>query len=259
MRRVDLHWLADRWEENQAVLRQSMGDAAADFFGARWVTLRSVPISRFNHVACIRIPSEERQALIARLREYFLPRGITNPALMVTPATEPANLGEWLASQGWTWESVPVMAWQPGPLPATRPLQVTEAGSDDLDRVFHLVQRVFFPSASQLYLEIGRRSIWAAGQIGMRHFIGWDDGVAVGAASLFNWGGLCGIYNMCTLPAYRSQGVASAILSRLMGVAKASGSEGIALVPTPAGRRLYERFGFREAFRERYYTPSHTL
>lgn len=259
MRRVDVRWLADRWEENQAVLRQSMSDGVADFFGARWVMLRSVPVSRFNHVACIRIPSEERHALVAQLRDHFIPRGITNPALMVTPATEPADLGEWLAGQGWSSEAVPVMAWEPGPLPPTPLVEITEAGPDDLDRVFQLVQRVFFPSASQLYLEIGRRSIWSAGRIGMRHFIGWVDGVPVGAASLFDWGGLTGIYNMCTLPAYRSQGVASAILARLIRVAQAAGSEAIALVPTPAGRRLYERFGFRELFRERYYTPSHTL
>lgn len=254
-----MRWLADRWEENQAVLRQSMSDGVADTFGARWISLRTVPIARFNHVACIRIASEDRHALIATLRAHFVPRGIPNPAVMVTPATEPADLGEWLARQGWTWESVPVMAWQSGPLPLSRPIEVTEAGPEELDRVFHLVQRVFFPSASQLYLELGRRSIWSAGQIGMRHFIGWIDGVAVGAASLFTWGGLAGIYNMCTLPAYRAQGVASALLARLITVAQASGSEGIALVPTPAGRRLYERFGFREAFRERYYTPSHTL
>lgn len=256
---MNLHWLADRWEENQAVLRQSMGDWVADYFGARWVSLRTVPISRFNHVACIRIPSEERQSLVTALWEQFLARGITNPALMVTPATEPADLGDWLAQQGWTWESVPVMAWQPGPLPPTRPATVLEVGPDDLDLVYHLVQRVFFPSASQLYLEIGRRSIWSAGQIGMRHFIAQVDGVAAGAASLFCWRGLAGIYNMCTLPAYRSQGIASALLGRLIREAQAAGSEGIALVPTPAGRRLYERFGFREAFRERYYTPSHTL
>lgn len=259
MRRVNLRWLADRWEENQAVLRQSMGDGVADYFGARWVSLQTVPISRFNHVACIRIARADREALVTRLWEYFLPRGMTNPALMVTPATEPADLDEWLIAQGWTWESVPVMAWQSGPLPASRPALVTEAGPDDLDLVYHLVQRVFFPSASQLYLEIGRRSIWAAGQIGMRHFIAQVDGVAAGAASLFCWGGLAGIYNMCTLPAYRSQGVASALLTRLIQEALAAGSEGIALVPTPAGRRLYERFGFRELFRERYFTPSHTL
>ncbi|HLO04327.1 MAG TPA: GNAT family N-acetyltransferase [Symbiobacteriaceae bacterium] len=259
MKRVDLRWLADRWEENQAVLRQSMSDGQADYFGARWISLRSVPISRFNHVACIRIASEERQALLAKLRQHFAGREIPNPALMVTPATEPADLGEWLMRQGWTWESVPVMAWQPGPLPLTPAIKVTEAGPDDLAQVFHLVQRVFFPSASPLYLEIGRRSIWSAEQIGMRHFIGWVDGVAVGASSLFCWKGMAGIYNMCTLPAYRSQGIASALLARLISVAQAAGSEGIALVPTPAGRRLYERFGFREVFRERYYTPSHTL
>lgn len=259
MRCVNLHWLADRWEENQAVLRQSMGDWVADYFGARWVSLSTVPISRFNHVACIRIASEERQALVTTLGEQFLQRGITNPAVMVTPATEPADLGDWLAGQGWTWESVPVMAWQSGPLPPTRLATVVEAGPEDLDRVYNLVQRVFFPSASQLYLEIGRRSIWSAGQIGMRHFIAWVDGVAAGAASLFCWEGLAGIYNMCTLPAYRSQGVASALLARVIREAQAAGNEGIALVPTPAGRRLYERFGFREAFRERYYTPSHTL
>jgi GNAT superfamily N-acetyltransferase len=259
VRRVDLTWLADRWEENQAVLRQSMSDGQASHFGARWISLRSVPIARFNHVACIRIASEERTALVAQLRRYFEPRGIENPALMVTPATSPADLGEWLAKQGWTWESVPVMAWQPGPLPPMVPLLITEADPDQFGLVFQLVQRVFFPSASQLYLEIGRRSIWSASQIGMRHFIAWLDEIPVGAASLFTWGGLAGIYNMCTLPAFRSQGVASATLARLIREAQVAGADGIALVPTPAGRRLYERFGFREVFRERYYTPSHTL
>lgn len=256
---MELRWLADRWEENQAVLRQSMADDQGDHFGARWILMRSVPIARFNHVACIRIAAAEREALIDRLQEHFIRRGINSAALMVTPATEPADLGDWLAERGWNSESIPVMAWQGGNLPPTPSIKITESAAGELDRVYAIVQRVFFPSASELYREIGRRSIWAASEIGMRHFIASIDGVPVGASSLFCWGGLAGIYNMCTLPAYRSRGVASALLARLIEAAQQAGSEAIALVPTPAGRRLYERFGFRERFRERYYTPSHRL
>lgn len=236
-----------------------MSDGETIRFGGRWISLQSVPIPRFNHVACIRVAPSQRQALVAELGRYFSARSIAHPALLVTPATEPADLGEWLSEQGWTWESVPVMAWAEQPLPVTRAVDVTEARPEELGRVFALVQRVFFPSASALYLEVGRRSIWSASEIGMRHFIAWVDQVPVGAASLFCLGGLAGIYNMCTLPAYRSQGVASALLARLIQEAQEGGMEAIALVPTPAGRRLYERFGFRECFRERYYTPSHTL
>jgi GNAT superfamily N-acetyltransferase len=62
-----------------------------------------------------------------------------------------------------------------------------------------------------------------------------------------------GIYNMCTLPEYRGRGIARAILARCIQAAEESGCQMIGLTPTPMGRPLYERMGFRELYQERYF------
>jgi GNAT superfamily N-acetyltransferase len=257
---MELLRLAAAWEENQAVLRQCFGEGRERYFGARWIALAQVPSPRFNHVACIRLPPTQIDPLLIAVTAYYGQRGLRRPALLITPATQPAGLGEALAARGWVWESVPVMSWAGSALSVATPgVQVTEAGAPDLEVVHQRVQRVFFPDATPSYGEVGRRAIWAPVSIGMRHFLARVGGVPVGAGSLFCWGGLAGIYNMCTLPAYRGRGIASAVLTRLMAEALALRMEGIALVPTSAGRPLYERFGFRERFRERYFAPPHTL
>ena len=54
------------------------------------------------------------------------------------------------------------------------------------------------------------------------------------------------ISNMYTLPAYRRQGIASALIERLLGEAEERGVKVINLHATPAGKAVYEKFGFTD-------------
>lgn len=52
------------------------------------------------------------------------------------------------------------------------------------------------------------------------------------------------IVNMYTVPAYRRKGLASALLTRLIGEARERGCGKLALNATAEGRMVYEKFGF---------------
>lgn len=52
------------------------------------------------------------------------------------------------------------------------------------------------------------------------------------------------ILNMYTVPQWRGQGLASALLKRLVEHARACGATRVSLRATEAGRPVYERFGF---------------
>jgi len=76
--------------------------------------------------------------------------------------------------------------------------------------------------------------------------------IAMGGISYFrippnNWcimGTTAHIGNMFTLPDYRKNGIANKILSLLMDEAKEKGVERVILVPTAAGKPVYEKYGF---------------
>lgn len=52
------------------------------------------------------------------------------------------------------------------------------------------------------------------------------------------------VLNMYTLPEWRGQGLATALLERLVEHARKAGAMSVSLRATPAGRPVYERYGF---------------
>lgn len=71
-----------------------------------------------------------------------------------------------------------------------------------------------------------------------------DSGPLAWGGALFSTPGLVYVASMYTLPAYRYQGLGSAVLAILLEDAAADGATRSVLVASPAGRRLYQRFGF---------------
>ncbi|MFZ5823117.1 MAG: GNAT family N-acetyltransferase [Bacillota bacterium] len=253
---MDLVQIADLWEENQECLKQHLGESTSEQFGARWVLMPMVPYPRFNHVSRIRIGADQVEDLIASARAFFRAQGIPNCTLMTTPATQPDDLGVQLYRLGFMTETNPVMLYNGAPLPPVERsgLQVERIEPDQGDLFWELLRQVFFAGASAEVLAAGRRGVDISFEIGAVNYIAHLSGRPVGAGTLFPRGEMGGIYNMCTLPRFQRNGVATEIMRACIGGATALGCKYIGLTPTLAGRPLYERLGFREVYREIYYS-----
>lgn len=254
MKPLDLVRVADLWEENQEYLKQRLGQSHSTRFGARWVTMPETPYPRFNHVSRIRVQQEAVGPLVAESRAFFREQRVPNSCLLVTPATLPSDLGNQLYRLGFTAEINPVMIWDGTPVRWTNPaVEVLRAPRSQVEQVFELIRRVFFPSANEATLAMGRRGVETSYDVGAHNYIAYCEGRPVGAGMLFCWGGMGGIYNMCTLPEFRGRGVARAIMAACLSDARALHCEHVGLTPTAMGRPLYEQLGFRELYQERYF------
>jgi GNAT superfamily N-acetyltransferase len=104
--------------------------------------------------------------------------------------------------------------------------------------------------------EANRR--YFAAMIPTQQFIAWiaeADGALVATSGLvpfarppvpWNLSGLDGyIMNMYTLPAWRGQGIATALLNEIIAYVKSAGGRRLWLQATEAGRPIYEKAGFR--------------
>ncbi len=79
-----------------------------------------------------------------------------------------------------------------------------------------------------------------------------DDGAIVALAALVQLEGVGYLDNVATFPEARGRGMASAIVSRAIELARGSGAEHVSLFADPNALpvvRMYERLGFREVGR----------
>lgn len=76
-------------------------------------------------------------------------------------------------------------------------------------------------------------------------FVAYADGRPVAGAELLTTAGVTGIYGVATLEAHRGRGIASALLSRCLDHAAATGSRIAVLQATADGSGVYRRHGFR--------------
>lgn len=248
--------LADRWEENQEFLKQKLGVCDSTQFGARWVLMPVVPYPRFNHVSRIRIAPDQVDQLLEAARDFFRREAMPAYSLMITPATQPSDLGVRLFRMGFRAETNPVMIWN-GRVPAAADppgLLVRRVEPGEADLFWDILYRVFYAYANLPVIEAGREGVQVASQHGGIHYLATLWGRPAGVGTLFCHGGMGGIYNMGTLPEFQRRGVATAVMRRALADAQAMGCQHVGLTPTFEGRRLYEGLGFREIYQEIYFS-----
>jgi ribosomal protein S18 acetylase RimI-like enzyme len=79
-----------------------------------------------------------------------------------------------------------------------------------------------------------------------QRFVALENGRPVGSSGLMLGAGLAGIYNVSTVPERRGRGIASAMTSRALELARGLGYGKAVLGAEDSGaRRLYERMGFQ--------------
>jgi GNAT superfamily N-acetyltransferase len=81
---------------------------------------------------------------------------------------------------------------------------------------------------------------------GYRPFTGYVDGRPVATSALLITDGIAGIYGVATIPEFRRRGIAEAMTRHAIVRGAEAGCTIASLQPSPMGRALYERMGFRE-------------
>jgi len=250
---VELAVVADLWEENQEFLRQRLGKSESLMFGARWILTPEVPVPRFNHVSMVRVSSESVPDLVSECRDFFQLRGLPAYCFLVTPATQPVNLDHRLSAMGFAMQTNPVMIWDGKTYPSENTSVVVVPAPESMAGLVHwLIRQVFFPSMTDADGQHLRQGVRVTYDIGARNFVAYLDNEPVGVASVFCHRGMAGIYNMGTVHRCRGRGVASALMTACLAEASRQGCRYVGLTPTPVGRPMYNRFGFRELYLERY-------
>jgi GNAT superfamily N-acetyltransferase len=89
-----------------------------------------------------------------------------------------------------------------------------------------------------------------------RHYVGWFNGVPVGALEMFLGSECAGIHGLSVLEGYRGRGIGTALIERGCEQARRDGATSVALLATNEGHRLYLRRGFEEVARFGYWYRS---
>lgn len=116
--------------------------------------------------------------------------------------------------------------------------------------------------SAEQHLTIALREYFST-MIPAKRFCAWiavDNGKVVGSSGLIflskppspdNMAGIEGyIMNMYTPPAYRGQGIATALLKECIRFARSCGAGRVSLHASDSGRPVYEEFGFIDSPRE---------
>lgn len=85
-----------------------------------------------------------------------------------------------------------------------------------------------------------------AGSSPWHHYLALWEGKAVATMTTFELEGTAGCYFVFTLEGYRKRGIASRMLSAVLGDARDRGNDLAILAASDMGRSVYERLGFRE-------------
>ena len=180
----------------------------------------------------------------------------------VGPAARPANLEEIL-----TWKALRCRKYFPamycdlrGELPrleAQVPLEIGAVGDYDIFR------RLPHPSLGRISTAIRRFSLEAQRHLSTRSpRRAWElmaslDGAPAGICTLFLGRTHAGLFDLGVLEPLRNRGIGRALVSHACAFAQQRGAEGMILIATNAGYRVYEHAGFREVARMGFWYTAH--
>jgi len=174
-----------------------------------------IPSFRLNHAADINVGEEDAEALLSRVTEYFLSRGVLSFGFRVSPLTRPEPFVSTLKSHGFERQdedSVMVFRGERPRDKTDKAVDIREIEESDID-VFSQVSVTSYEMPSEwkggfdrLFLQRMRR--------GGRHYLGFVDGVPAGTCALLSSMKTGGIFSVGTLKEHRGRGIATAMTLR---------------------------------------------
>lgn len=201
----------------------------------------------FNTVSGVPCALEDVTSITALYRHYRW------PASWWLPAQAPDNVWHWLMQQGWQYaESDTAMVREMSDLPVISPRrgfrvhEVTSAA--DIQLFGRIISTIFERDAPVEALEV--REVYSAmsppapGQTHWQLLIGVEKGLPVATASLFVRDGIASINDLATHPAYRRQGIGTAMFEATLQRIYNSGAAWCVLQASEEGQALYSRYGF---------------
>lgn len=213
------------------------------------LTDSGLPCDTFNLVCRARLTEGEAQAGIRAALAFY--RAARRPfTWWVGPADQPANLGDLLISAGFApAETEIAMAADLASLPAAPVpvgLEIRRARSATELHDFACVVAANWdppdPEVLRFYALTAPALLEPDAPLGF--YVGYLAGEPVASAELTLGGGVAGLYSICTLEAYRRQGIGTAMALQPLLDARASGVATAVLQAAVAGVGIYTRVGF---------------
>ena len=219
-----------------------------------------LPDAAFNSIMYANLAPGQVDATIDelfRLREtYDVPMG-----WLVGPTSHPTDLGNRLQARGllhritltpMTLALASIQA-EPVSVPGLTIERVTDAA---VLEEWIVAEGRGFESVGALGRGLAalRRGMGVGHGFPLVHLLGRLDGAPVATASVLLDGGIAGIFDVSTVPEARQRGIGRAMTVASLQAGRAAGYEIAFLQPSPMGRPLYERLGFRECCACRVYS-----
>ena len=218
--------------------------------GQLLLTDAGLPTDTFNLICRARLTTDTAPARIAAALAYF--QAVARPfCWWVGPADQPAMLGTLLLKAGLHQAetelamAVELAALRLADAPPDLEIRRVQTAQELAD--FAQVNAANWSPPDPLAIRYFQQTAPAllAPDGPQWFYVGYLDGQPVAASELTVGGGVVGLYNICTLEAYRRRGFGLALTLQPLLDARAAGHTVAVLQAAAQGVNIYERIGFR--------------
>jgi GNAT superfamily N-acetyltransferase len=231
------------------VLERTRGMRVSDGLGV-FLADSGLPCDTFNLACRARLTTDQAPQRVREAISFF--RKVGRPfSWWVGPADQPSGLGELLVAAGLLRAETEVA--MAADLAALRTYDLSPGGLEirrvrtaaelqDFARVVAANWRPPDPEVLRFYELVAPVMLTADSPQWL--YVGYLAGEPVAAAELAVGGGVAGVYNVCTLEAYRRRGIGTALTLQPLLDARESGFQTSILQASAQGEGVYTRIGF---------------